>query len=650
MITMHTMHTMRTMRKMRKNRHHNPAVDPGAPVARAKWRHQCMSWLILGAFFALASTTSAAVADGEAEFRFSSREVWVGQPFLIEVDVVNAATWEDPVVPEINGVSIDVLPSARESTFTQIVNGVATTRSTRTFVIRMVAERSGIIEIPSISIVVDGQKIKSRTWRVIASQSEVGDLLVVEIIGTPDDAWVGQPVRLTLQIWIEQFVDRENNVRLDEADMWGLLSLADSSWGVFKEPLEELGRNRRRPSGRRVDRGDRTYFLYEIEYIDHPVRAGVIDPGEVHIVLRQPTGLVVQRDIFNRRQVAVEDFRPVIQTAKTRTIGVRPLPETGRPTTFTGAVGRFTVRASAEPREVSVGDPITLRFEVTEDPDAIPGDLANLRPPLLRELEVLVNFRVPDDPTTGVVDGRTKTFTETLRPERDGLTEIPAIPFVSFDPELGRYVTASSEPILITVKASERLDLGAVVRSDGGTDAAPRRTTSLTATTGGLRANHPFTEAIAPYRRIEGDWTIIAFALGGPAAFLVGFMVIRRREFRTANPEHRRAAGARRRAMVTLNGEGAMADRVHEALCGLISARLHLPDGTLTAREADEAVARAGLAEAPRLELRAVLDAAETGRYAPAATDPSELRSRAEALLSELDRLRPLPKLRGSNA
>ena len=230
MITMHTMHTMRTMRKMRKNRHHNPAVDPGAPVARAKWRHQCMSWLILGAFFALASTTSAAVADGEAEFRFSSREVWVGQPFLIEVDVVNAATWEDPVVPEINGVSIDVLPSARESTFTQIVNGVATTRSTRTFVIRMVAERSGIIEIPSISIVVDGQKIKSRTWRVIASQSEVGDLLVVEIIGTPDDAWVGQPVRLTLQIWIEQFVDRENNVRLDEADMWGLLSLADSSW------------------------------------------------------------------------------------------------------------------------------------------------------------------------------------------------------------------------------------------------------------------------------------------------------------------------------------------------------------------------------------------------------------------------------------
>ena len=398
---------MITMRPMRTNQNLISAINLGGyPKRRGGWWFQ----FLLGVLIALTSTASATAADGDAEFRFPSREVWVGQPFLIEVDVVNAATWEDPIVPKIDGMSSQVLPSARESTFTQIVNGVATTRSTRTFVIRMVAERGGIIEIPSISVVVDGKTFKSRSWRVIASKSEVGDLLAVEIIGTPDQAWVGQPVKLTLQIWIEQFVDRENNIRLDEADMWGLLSLADSSWGVFREPLEDLRKNRQRPSGRRVSRDERMYFLYEIEYIDHPVRAGSIDPGEVQVVLRQPTGLVVQRDIFNRRQVAVEGIRPVLQTAKISPIAVRPLPEEGRPASFTGAVGRFTVRASAEPREVSVGDPITLRYEVIEDVDAIPGDLANLRPPPLRELEALADFRVPDDPTTGVVEGQTKTF------------------------------------------------------------------------------------------------------------------------------------------------------------------------------------------------------------------------------------------------
>ena len=629
------------MRPMRTNQNLISATNLGGyPKRRGGWWFQ----FLLGVLIALTSTASATAADGDAEFRFPSREVWVGQPFLIEVDVVNAATWEDPIVPKIDGMSSQVLPSARESTFTQIVNGVATTRSTRTFVIRMVAEKGGIIEIPSIFVVVDGKTFKSRSWRVIASKSEVGDLLAVEIIGTPDQAWVGQPVKLTLQIWIEQFVDRENNVRLDEADMWGLLSLADSSWGVFREPLEDLRKNRQRPSGRRVSREERMYFLYEIEYIDHPVRAGSIDPGEVQVVLRQPTGLVVQRDIFNRRQVAVEGIRPVLQTAKISPIAVRPLPEEGRPASFTGAVGRFTVRASAEPREVSVGDPITLRYEVIEDVDAIPGNLANLRPPPLRELEALADFRVPDDPTTGVVEGQTKTFTETLRPERDDITEIPAIPFVSFDPQLGRYVTASSTPIRITVKASERLDLGAVVRGEGGIESAPRRTTSLTATTGGLRANLPITEAIIPYQRIDGDWTIILIALTGPAIFLAGFVTIRRREFRHANPEHGRAAGARRHAMATLNSDGAMADRVHDALCGLIAARLHLPNGTLTAQEADESAATAGLSDQRRRELRAVLDAAEAGRYAPAATDPAELRSRAEALLPELDELRPRSK------
>ena len=629
------------MRPMRTNQNLISATNLGGyPKRRGGWWFQ----FLLGVLIALTSTASATAADGDAEFRFPSREVWVGQPFLIEVDVVNAATWEDPIVPKIDGMSSQVLPSARESTFTQIVNGVATTRSTRTFVIRMVAEKGGIIEIPSIFVVVDGKTFKSRSWRVIASKSEVGDLLAVEIIGTPDQAWVGQPVKLTLQIWIEQFVDRENNVRLDEADMWGLLSLADSSWGVFREPLEDLRKNRQRPSGRRVSREERMYFLYEIEYIDHPVRAGSIDPGEVQVVLRQPTGLVVQRDIFNRRQVAVEGIRPVLQTAKISPIAVRPLPEEGRPASFTGAVGRFTVRASAEPREVSVGDPITLRYEVIEDVDAIPGDLANLRPPPLRELEALADFRVPDDPTTGVVEGQTKTFTETLRPERDDITEIPAIPFVSFDPQLGRYVTASSTPIRITVKASERLDLGAVVRGEGGIESAPRRTTSLTATTGGLRANLPITEAIIPYQRIDGNWTIIVIALTGPAIFLAGFVTIRRREFRHANPEHGRAAGARRHAMATLNSDGAMADRVHDALCGLIAARLHLPNGTLTAQEADESAATAGLSDQRRRELRAVLDAAEAGRYAPAATDPAELRSRAEALLPELDELRPRSK------
>jgi hypothetical protein len=602
---------------------------------------QRMPRLVVMLVACLGSLTTSVLADGQAEFKFGQREVWVGQPFLLEVDIVNAEAWTEPQVPEIDGLTSTVLPSARESTFTQIINGVVTTRSTRTFVVRFVATRPGIIEIPPIGLTVDGKRFESDPWRVIATKSEVGDLLVVEIIGTPERAWVGQPVRLTLQIWVEQFVDRANRIRLDEADMWGLISAGESSWGLFKESLEELARNRRRPSGRRVERGDRTYFLYEINHDVIPIKAGEIDPGEVQILLRQPTDIAVTRDIFNRRQMEIEGIRPVIQTARIRPIEVRSLPEEGRPSSFTGAVGRFSVRALAEPRDVSVGDPITLRFEVTDESPGVAGDLANLRPPPLRDLEALDGFRVPDDPTTGIVEGRTKIFTETLRPERDDLDAIPSIPFVSFDPELERYVTASSEPVPINVAPSERLDLVGTVRGEGGLDQAILRGTTLTATTGGLRANHPVADAATPRRDFEPGWTTATIAIAAPVTYLVGLLLIRRREHRLANPDARRAAAARSKARSVLGGEGSTADRVHASLCGLIADRLHLPEGAMTAREAEIAVERAGLEPSDREELRSVLDAAETVRYSGASSDDAELERRAGALISSLDALRP---------
>ena len=61
----------------------------------------------------------------------------------------------------------------------------------------------------------------------------------------------------------------------------------------------------------------------------------------------------------------------------------------------------------------------------------------------------------------------------------------------------------------------------------------------------------------------------------------------------------------------------------------------------MTAREAEIAVERAGLEPSDREELRSVLDAAETVRYAGASSDDAELERRAGALMSSLDALRP---------
>lgn len=585
-----------------------------------------------------------AFARGDVDFRFGRREAWVGQSFPVEVEVINATTHEPPIVPEIDGATAERRESSNTSTVTQIINGRRSTRSTVTYTIMIRPEREGVLEIPPIEIEVDGEVRRSDPWRMKVTRSDPGDLMFVDVIAAPDTAWVGEPVTLTLQIWIKQYRDASRGVALEEESMWRLVDQADSSWGVFGEALQTMIRERRTPRGREIDRQGVSYFLYEIPVVRHPIDAGTIDPGEVRILFQQPLGIRVQRDFFGRREYVLDGTRPVLVPATMDPVDVRPLPTAGRPNEFTGAVGRFRVESWAEPREVSVGDPITLILQVTDIGTGSPVDLANLRPPPFRDDPALAGFRIPDTPTTGVVEGRAKVFTETLRPERDDLVEIPGIAFASFDPTLDRYVVERTDPIPITVRPSERLDLGAAVRGAGGMTASemggPQGTT-LTSAGGTLRANRPVQATLVATTSVSFGWPI-GIAATTPLAFLAAAAIRSRRAHRAANPHLVRASAARTRAARRLGETDAVADRVLEALCGLVSARLHRTEGALTAREAAEAADAAGLAPNRAAELRSVLAAADAARYAPGtASEDEALAARAEALLPDLDRLRP---------
>lgn len=597
---------------------------------------------MLVAAICLLAMSVPAMARGDVRFQFGRREAWVGQSFPIQVEVINAADHDPPAPPAVDGATTEVLDAANTSTFTQIINGRRTTKTTTTYTIMVRPERAGVIEIPPIEVTVDGEVFRSEPWRIVATRSEVDDLMFVDILGNPDAAWVGEPVTLTLQIWIRQYRDRALGLALEEESMWSLVDEGDSSWGVFGEALQQMTRERRRPRGREVERDGESYFLYEIPVVRHPIDAGRVDPGKVRVIFQQPLGLRVGRDFFGRRDYQLDGTRPIVVDATMPPVEVRPLPTEGRPAEFTGAVGRFRVEAYAEPREVSVGDPITLVLEVTDIGAGAPVDLANLRPPRLQNEPALDGFRIPDSPTTGVVEGRTKIFTETLRPERDDLTEIPGIAFASFDPDLDRFVVARTSPIPISVSPSERIDLADTVRGASVPLALTGPTgTNLTAARGTLRANRPIDAAIIGTAPI-GLGAPVAIAATAPLAALLAAALRRRRAHRDANPHLVRASAARSRASRRLDDDGPVADRVLEAVCGLVAARLHRTDGVLTARETIELAEAAGLETDRLATLREILQAAEAARYATGSgEDDRALVERARELLPALDRIRP---------
>ncbi len=138
----------------------------------------------------------------------------------------------------------------------------------------------------------------------------------------------------------------------------------------------------------------------------------------------------------------------------TASVTVKPLPN-GAPASFTGGVGNFELSVTPSTKEVAIGDPISMEFQV----EGV-GNLQTMAAP---------NFSIPQ---TGV--WKTYEANKTLTPEEDSdgfrkgrvlfsqviipearVDKIPAYELTFFDPSTGEYVTRKTDPIPIVMTAAQ---------------------------------------------------------------------------------------------------------------------------------------------------------------------------------------------------
>ncbi|MGI9516760.1 MAG: BatD family protein, partial [Pirellulaceae bacterium] len=344
------------------------------------------------------------------------------------------------------------------------------------------------------------QKYFTQPQQFVARKSETGDLLFVEIEGDTDRVFVGEPLDLTLKIWLKPYRDRRRNITMSEGDMWQMIS-RQSSWGSFADRINELAENRQRPGGREVLHDDgqgnqASYYLYEIDATVYPRRPGNIASGDVQIILNYPTALGKSRDPFEsmlgdsmfgrdsfgshsrlsqmmqdeffaspfRNRVSVSSTRPVVGQASVDETRVLPVPTAGRPVDYQGAVGQYRIVTEAPQTSVNAGDPITLNIGIV---GTGPMELVQA-PPLAQFPELVAEFKVANEPLAGFVEDNTKVFSTTIRPRNEGVAEIPAIPFSFFDPATEQFRTVMSKPISISVDKADALSLDAIVGNASG--------------------------------------------------------------------------------------------------------------------------------------------------------------------------------------
>ncbi|MEZ6131431.1 MAG: BatD family protein [Planctomycetaceae bacterium] len=434
---------------------------------------------------------------GSVDIRLSAREAWVGMPVVLQLSINNASDYDMPDPPQIDGCDVRSAGTPSQSSQTTIINGRRT--DSRSVVIQylITPRREGTFDVPPITFKVDGRSVTTERQRFVATRSETGDLLFVEIEGNKKSVYVGQPLELTLKIWIKPFRDPERNITLSEANMWQMIS-DQTSWGSFSDRMQELADNNQRPGGQEVLRDDgqgseRSYCLYEIKATVYPKRPGKIDADDVQIVVNYPMKLGKSRDPFESffgrsgfgsrsplsqmmddeffsspfsNRLTVLSSRPVVAEAGVDSTEVRPVPTEGRPADYRGAVGRYNLVTQATPTVVNAGDSITLNIGITGT-----GPMELVQAPPLHELsELTADFKVADESLAGFVQDDAKLFSTTIRPRREGITHIPAIPFSYFDPDTGRFETAMSHPIAITVNKSDSLSLDAIVANQRPSD------------------------------------------------------------------------------------------------------------------------------------------------------------------------------------
>lgn len=446
------------------------------------------------AIFLLTLIHSAAVA-ADVDARISQRETDVGKPIILQLTISDATDYQKPDFPNIDGCDVQAVGEPREMSRVTIINGRRSASRTVTQQYLVTPRRAGTFTIPPITLDVDGQSIATEPQRFVATKSASGELMFVEIDGGKKKVFVGQPLDLALKIWIKPFRDPETGQTLSEGDMWSTISQS-TSWGGFTDRMTELAQNGQRPGGEDVLRDDgtgqeRSYYLYSIHATIYPKRAGEIDTDDVQIIANYPTELGQARspfasafsdDFFGGRSplsrmmddnflgaqmgrgLTITKSRPIVGDVGVDATEVLPIPTTGRPDDYRGAVGQYRILTQATPTTVAAGDPITLNIGIL---GTGPMELVQA-PPLATMAELTGDFKVPDDSLAGFVKEDTKVFSTTIRPRHAGVEMIPPIRFSFFNPATEKYETVMSDPIAITVNESETLALDAIVGSARG--------------------------------------------------------------------------------------------------------------------------------------------------------------------------------------
>ena len=397
----------------------------------------------------------------EATAGLSSPSTSVGQPVELVVTVRDSRNAEVPQTIDVAGLRIELFGRA---TRFEMNNFKVTSSLTYTY--SVVPLNAGEFTIPPIEVKVDKKTLKTAPARLSvmagappalpapqplpnapSTRSDVqppagqvtpyfGDLLL-----SKKKAYVGEVVPAELRYYFNSRISGEVG---DRPNFGGE--------GFTAQKLSHV------PKREQIVNGE-NYVVFGFQTGITPVKSGALEiptsslEARLQVPGSPPPGFA---DIFQQFGGALPpgmftSSRDVSIDTKPVTMEVVPLPKEGKPENFSGAIGKFKMEASANPKKAAPGDPITIKVLVTGQ-----GNFDAMGAPELTDDEGWRSYPPTDkfEPADAIHFTGTKTFEFVLIAKQDRI-KTPGLKFSYLDPATGKYETLTQAPFDVEAKAGE---------------------------------------------------------------------------------------------------------------------------------------------------------------------------------------------------
>ena len=312
------------------------------------------------------------------------------------------------------------------------------------------------------------------------------------------------------------------------------------------------------------------------------------------------------------------------------TVTILPLPEP-KPTSFTGAVGKFNVTTELKPATgLKTYSAATYRYNITGT-----GNIKYIKAP---EVKFPEQFDVYDPKTDaqvndGAGDMSGKVVIDyTFIPQYAGEFDIPASEFTYFDPEAGKYVTLNIPARHLSVAKGEGQPSNHYRMKN--MDIRPINSGDL-----GLKKSHSY---------IVDHWTYWLWFLL-PLLAMVALLLYYRKQLKERADVRRmrskRASKVAQRRLKAARGFASRNDRngfyaeMLNALWGYMSDKLSIPVSELSKDNINAELEQYGIDDQLRQESIALIDKCEFAQYAPelASNDMNAVLDEAAGVIDRLE-------------